>query len=113
MNSIKLYDLFVETLSQCGLFIFDLDEEDIEYKIFEEFDIGVISFLHPISLQQLIDDKLIDYNTYIQSILLRELCLEIQELNLWNIQQVKIHEKWKELMMLSERIYNDLRNDDT
>ncbi|GBG07635.1 hypothetical protein PAT3040_02191 [Paenibacillus agaridevorans] len=38
-------ELFLDTL-QNGTYLLNADKTTIEYKIFEEFDIGAISFLH-------------------------------------------------------------------
>ncbi|WP_426279168.1 hypothetical protein ACN9MN_08075 [Chryseobacterium sp. S-02] len=104
METKKLYEYFLDTLSHCGSFIFDSSKEEIEYEIFEEFDIGVISFLHEDSLKQLLDSKLITFEIYNRCLLLRKNFLELQELGLWKIDLVKVNERWKEVIILCDEI---------
>lgn len=42
----ELNDLFVDTIQRCTCDLIDKDDETIEYELFEEFDLGVHSFLH-------------------------------------------------------------------
>jgi hypothetical protein len=42
----KLMELYVDTLSKCGTYLLSEDDKVVEYNIFEEFDIGIISFFH-------------------------------------------------------------------
>lgn len=104
METKKLYEYFLDTLSHCGSFIFGSSKEEIEYEIFEEFDIGVISFLHEDSLKQLLDSKLITFEIYSRCLLLRKNVLKLQELGLWKIDLVKVNERWKEIIMLCDEI---------
>lgn len=108
METEKLYDYFLDTLSHCGSFIFDLSKGDIEYEIFEEFDIGVISFLHEDVLKQLLDSKLITFDVYSNCKILRKKVLELQELGLWKIDLVKTNKRWKEVIILCDEIKKDL-----
>lgn len=108
METKNLYDYFLDTLSHCGSFIFNLSERDIEYEIFEEFDIGVISFLHEDALNQLINSKLITFHIYNNCLILRKKVLELQELDLWKIELIKTNERWKEIIILCDEIKKDL-----
>lgn len=104
METKKLYVYFLNTLSHCGSFIFDSSKEDIEYQIFEEFDIGIISFLHENSLKQLLDSKLITSEVYNKCLLLRKQVFELQELDLWKIDLIKTNEKWSDVILLCDEI---------
>ncbi|OCA72293.1 hypothetical protein BBI01_09150 [Chryseobacterium artocarpi] len=104
METKKLYDYFLDTLSHCGTFILDSNKEDIEYQIFEEFDIGIISFLHENSLKQLLDSKFITFDVYNKCLLLRKQVLELQELDLWKIDLIKTNEKWRDVILLCDEI---------
>ncbi|OCA79637.1 hypothetical protein BBH99_18280 [Chryseobacterium contaminans] len=104
METKKLYEYFLDTLSHCGSFILDSSKEDIEYQIFEEFDIGIISFLHEDSLKQLLDSKLITFDVYNRCLLLRKRVLELQELDLWKIDLIKTNKKWREVIVLCDEI---------
>lgn len=107
METKKLYEYFLDTLSHCGSFILDSSKEVIEYEIFEEFDIGIISFLYEDSLKQLLDSKFITYDIYNRSLLIRKKVLQLQELNLWKIDLVKTNEKWREVIILCDEV-NDM-----
>lgn len=104
METKKLYDYFLDTLSHCGTFILDSNKEDIKYQIFEEFDIGIISFLHENSLKQLLDSKFITFDVYNKCLLLRKQVLELQELDLWKIDLIKTNEKWRDVILLCDEI---------
>lgn len=104
METKKLYDYFLDTLSHCGIFILVSNKEDIEYQIFEEFDIGIISFLHENSLKQLLDSKFITFDVYNKCLLLRKKVLELQELDLWKIDLIKTNEKWRDVILLCDEI---------
>ncbi|KAF6578496.1 hypothetical protein MHB46_22425 [Paenibacillus sp. FSL H7-0703] len=49
----KLMELYVNTIDKCGTYLLSEDDMVIGYNIFEEFDTGVISFLHADILQKL------------------------------------------------------------
>jgi len=56
MNEItidQLYELYLDTAAKCNSQITSLDSGELEYNLFEEFDIGVTSFFHNDSLQKL------------------------------------------------------------
>ncbi|KQK24352.1 hypothetical protein AR438_17130 [Chryseobacterium aquaticum] len=106
----ELYSYFIDTLSHCGLFILDKDIEDIEYEIFEEFDIGVISFLHDNSLKQLLDAGLININIYKNCHNLREEVLNIQANGLWQINFVKKDKDWYKILLMSDKIKNEIED---
>ncbi|MDE5431891.1 hypothetical protein [Elizabethkingia meningoseptica] len=110
MDTKKLYDLFLDTLSHCGSFIFNLNKNEIEYEIFEEFDIGVISFLHEDPLKQLLDSKFITTDVYNRCLLLREKVLKLQEIGLWKIDLVKTNEKWQEVIIICDEIKEIINN---
>lgn len=102
----KLYDYFLDTLSHCGSFILSSNYDTINYEIFEEFDIGVITFLHKDSLNQLFDAEMITLDVYNKCYILREKVLELQNLGLWKIDLVKSNEKWREVIILCDEIHN-------
>ena len=76
----------------------------IAYQIFEEFDIGVISFLYPDNLQTLFEEGFIDETIFQKSLQLRALCMSLQADDLWDIRYIKSHADWKVVMLLSDEI---------
>ena len=62
MNAIPvetLYELFVDTAKRCSSEIVSLGDEEIEYNLFEEFDVGVRSFFHDDNLTKLVEAGMI------------------------------------------------------
>lgn len=107
MNSItvgKLFELYMDTLQKCGIQILNLSDEMIGYYIFEEFIVGITSFLSKNSLDRLENEGIIDEEIYSQSEMLRTVTLEIEQTDLWNIDSVKNSKKWKTVMQISDNI---------
>ena len=100
----KLMDFYVDTLQKCGVYLLDMEDEDIKYNIFEEFDINVISFLHQNTLYKLKDAELISEQIVERSIELREKYLAIQKTGTWNIESVRITKEWRNILELSDNI---------
>lgn len=112
MNEIsveELMELYVETLANCGTYLLNEDDETIDYNIFEEFDIGVISFLHHDSLNKLLLGKYINTQEMEDSLKLREMVLDIQNNNQWNIESLKSSNNWKKVLVLADNINKSLR----
>lgn len=98
------YELFIETLSQCGEFLLKEKNEDIEYYLFEEFDGNSISFLSKELLQTLLISNLIDDEIYKSSLQLAQKFRALEGTDLWNVNSVKKSKKWKEILLLSDKI---------
>lgn len=49
----KLFWFYVDTLERCGTFLLPMTDEEIGYNVFEEFDVGTVSFLHGNTLDRL------------------------------------------------------------
>jgi predicted RNA-binding protein associated with RNAse of E/G family len=105
----KLLELYVDTLNKCGTYLLAGDDETILYNIFEEFDIGIVSFLHEDSLTKLLEGGLISKNEMEEAINIRKKTLELQEKNEWNIDFFRTSENWRELLNLCDEI-NKIRN---
>jgi hypothetical protein len=107
MNKIsidRLMELYVDTISKCGTYLLSEDDVIIGYNIFEEFDTGVISFLHTDSLQKLNDAGLISNEIMYKSTALRDLVLELQQGDKWNISAVRNSIEWKKVLELADEI---------
>lgn len=62
MNKItnkQLFDLYADTANRCSSDVKLLTNEEIEYNIFEEFDVGVMSFFHDDNLNKMINEVVI------------------------------------------------------
>lgn len=103
------YNLFKNTLAECGSAILLESEDIIEYKLFEEFAVDVVSFLHENTLDIFLDEGMIDDDIYIKCKNLRKLYLSMQsDSSLQNISHVKESSEWKKLMKLSDEIMQQL-----
>lgn len=100
----KLMELYVDTIGKCGSYLLFEDDEVIEYNIFEEFDTGVISFLHADNLQKLNDAGLISMEIMQKSTTLRNWVQAIQQEGNWNVHAVRESSKWKKILELSDEI---------
>lgn len=97
--------LYKRTIEECGTNILKLDDESIEYYLFEQFSVDAVSFLHDDILTILLDEGLIDGNIYEESRKLRELFFIIEnDVKLWNVVAAKMADEWRELMNLSDKI---------
>lgn len=100
----ELMEYYIHTLNQCGLFL--LDEEDVlvEYRLFEEFDTGVYTFLHPSNLERLHASGFIDRETMSKSSELRRKVFSLQENGEWNIHAFRSSPNWPEVLRLCDEI---------
>lgn len=100
------YERFMSTLIECGEFLLDASDEEIETCIFEDFCLDVRSFMSDQILEQFMYNGWIDEEIKEKSQKLRELLvdIEINSKELWNIQSVRTSACWRELMELSDKI---------
>ena len=103
------YELFKNTLAECGTDILLESEDIIEYKLFEEFAVDAVSFLHENMLDALLNEGMIDDDIYERCRKLRKMYLSMQsDSSLRNASGVKEDAEWKELMQLSDEIQQKL-----
>jgi len=100
----RLFELYNDTLSKCGMYLFDEEDDVVEYNIFEEFDIGVHSFLHIDSLNRLYKNGFISPNKLTKSITLRDKVIQLQNSNEWAIESFRTSKKWQEILLLCDEI---------
>lgn len=103
------YDLFKSTLEECGTDILLESEGVIEHKLFEEFAVDAVSFLHENMLDVLLEEGAIDDEIYEKCKELRSLYLSMQTNSLiLNAREVKASIEWKQIMHLSDEIRQKL-----
>ncbi|MDQ2087479.1 hypothetical protein RBH29_13690 [Herbivorax sp. ANBcel31] len=100
----KLMEFYVDTLQKCGTNLLEMSDEDIEYNIFEEFDVGAISFLHDDTLSKLKKANLITEEISHKSSVLRSKFMFLQNTDLWNVSSVRNNKSWDEILKLSDEI---------
>ncbi len=103
-------ELYLDTIDKCGMFLLNSDDEVIEYNIFEEFDIGVNTFLHIDNLIRLKNEQLINEKVLEKSCLVRELVIKLQNGDKWNVNAVKYSDEWREILELTDEIKALIQN---
>lgn len=100
----RLMELYVDTISKCGLYLLSMDDRCVEYNIFEEFDIGVISFLHADTLKKLNKAGLISDQMMEKSSTLRNWVQALEGGEYWNVTSVRYSSEWREILELADEI---------
>lgn len=100
----QLYELYNDTLSKCGVFLLKENDETIEYNIFEDFDIGVHSFLHLDNLKKLQLHGYISEAKLLKSEVLRSKVIELQNSGEWDIRKLKVSAKWGDVLLLCDEL---------
>lgn len=106
ISDTELFDLLIETLEHCGIFLLKSDPLDVEWHLFEEFDSNSSSFLHENSLIRLLDGQYISFEVYSLCQLLYEKFRKMEGTTLWNVESVQLNSDWHEILALSDKIYN-------
>jgi hypothetical protein len=104
--SLKELDaLFIDTLERGSMKLLQENDEEIEYQLFEEFDLGVHSFLHIDSLEKLEEAGFINEEIKTLSLELRELSRQLLDSEMIrNPNTVKTNKDWHKVLELSDRI---------
>ncbi|ANF98313.1 hypothetical protein [Paenibacillus bovis] len=103
----QLMKLYLDTMDKCGVYLLNESDQVIAHHIFEEFDTGVISFLHINSLQALYDAGWITNEVVCKSSALRTLVMELQQGKEWNIYAVRHSPSWRKVLELADEIKKD------
>ncbi len=107
MNEIsisELYELYLNTLNRCGRYLLEADDETIEYEIFEEFGIEVVTFLHSNSLTKLLNAGLISNKKMAMSSLLRNKIIDLQNTNEWTLVAFRNSPNWKNIFEICDEL---------
>lgn len=100
----KLKELYLDTIQRCSSNEMIKSEEIIEYNVFEEFDIGFVSFLNLNNIEKLFEEKLISLDMLNKTRELIEQINYIKTNSLWNINAVKENDEWKIAIKLCDDI---------
>ncbi|CAM3610868.1 hypothetical protein PALU110988_30325 [Paenibacillus lupini] len=100
----KLYEFYINTMKSCGTYLLSSNDSVIGYNIFEQFDIGAVSFLHRDNLQKLFEAGLINDEVMNKSLILRSEFLELQQSDEWNINAVRYSSVWRQILKLADEI---------
>ncbi|TYV57656.1 hypothetical protein [Listeria monocytogenes] len=103
------FDWYIDTLEKSGMFILELSNEEIETFIFEDFIVGVTSFLSKNNLSELKANEIIDEYMEKNAYLLREKVLKIDNTDLWNINSVRQSSEWLDIFRRSDELKRQLK----
>lgn len=106
------YAWFVESLKDMGIHLLDLSDDLIGFYVFEEFDADSRSCLCETSLSILLNEQLISPEIYEQALELSRQYRELENSPLSSVEAVKTAPRWRELMLLSDRIKEQLNLSD-
>ena len=98
------YEYFVNTFNNIGTFLRSCSTEEIDYRIFEEFDGDCISFLNENILSNLLSKGLINDTIFHMSVELVMKVRDIESTSLCNSTSVKVHPYWLEILTMADRI---------
>ena len=99
----ELYELYLDSVGRCTSELLCQSDEEIKYNLFEEFDVGVRSFLHEDNLVRLYQAGYIDDELLALSKAVRERWLALQN-KPWTIDENKSKKEWQELFKLCDRL---------
>ena len=98
------YDIFKDTFSHCGLFLLKMDDEDLLYCLFEQFDTDATTFLHMATLDPLREKGYINDEIVSMCQSLRELYLQLESNKIWSAAEIRSSAEWLNLFRLADDI---------
>lgn len=104
----QLYEFYIDCISNCGCFLLSLTDDEIEYKVFEEFVIGVHTFLHRDNLIRLLEGGFISKDTLYKSDEIRNKVFLLDNSDQWNILSVRTSHQWREIMKMTDQVFAEL-----
>ena len=99
----ELYVLYIDTIGRCTSELRRQSDDEINYNLFEKFDVGVWSFLHESALFKLRQGGFLDEEMLAMSKEVRERWLALQNKS-WTIEGIKNKAEWQELFELCDRL---------
>ena len=102
------YEYFEEAFNKFNITLLNQTDDDIEYIIFEDIIVNVISFLHTIVIDKLLDEKYINSEVYDLCCDFRKQFLELEEKSLRSATEVRKSKEWLDLMKLADEIKSKL-----
>lgn len=102
------YEYFEETFVKFNSLLLEQTDDDIEYIIFEDIIDNVVSFLHTIVIDKLLEEKYINKEVYDLSCDFRKQFLELEEKSLRSATEVRKSKEWLDLMKLADLIKSKL-----
>ncbi|MBC1499648.1 hypothetical protein HB943_03460 [Listeria weihenstephanensis] len=104
----KSFELYLDTLSQCGEETLKLADIEVEHLILEEFIIGATAFFSKYTLERLEENGIIDAEISEKSKLLQRKIMEFDGTELWNVHSIRSASEWANIILLSDEIKNKI-----
>ena len=109
MRACLRYEFFKDTLEHCGTFLLALDEKEIGYHLFEEFDTDCCSFLHKACLDALLEDGYLDEESYEAALRLGTAFRALEDTELWTPAAVRYDPAWREILELADWVKDSVK----
>ena len=103
------YGCYTSALKCCGEFLLDKSDKDVSAFIFDKFDDGVTTFLKEEVLKDLLLQGYMDDEIHDLSKNLYDKYVAIKHTSLWKVSCVRTKKQWKEILQLSDKIKQLLR----
>lgn len=103
ISILELNELFIDTLQHGSSETLSKPDEEVEWHLFEEFDVGVISFLHEKSLSRLLAQGYINNEIKNLSSVLRRKAISLLK-GERNVNFARTDKGWAELFKLTDRV---------
>ena len=95
----ELYEQYIYTLERCIPPVISKPDPELLYDLFEEFDIGVRSYMHDVCLNVLFQAGMINSEIVEASKDIRTRWLALQRRS-WTIDEIKTNSEWRDLFAL-------------
>ena len=96
------YEYFEETFNKFNTTLLNKSDDDIEYIIFVDIIVNVVSFLHTIVMDKLLDEKYINKEVYDLCYDFRKQFIELEENTSGGVTEIRESQEWLDLMKLAD-----------
>lgn len=96
------YEYSEETFNKFNTTLLNKSDDDIEYIIFVDIIVNVVSFLHTIVMDKLLDEKYINKEVYDLSYDFRKQFIELEENTSGGVTEIRESQEWLDLMKLAD-----------
>ena len=96
------YEYFKDTFNKFNTTLLNQSDDDIEYIIFEDIIDNVVSFLHTIVIDKLLEEKYINKEVYDLCYDFRKQFIELEENTSGGVTEISESQEWLDLMKLAD-----------
>ena len=98
------YVHLVDAFRNIGTFLLRESTEEIDFRVFEEFDGDCVSFLHPNTLSALCRNHLISEEVVHLSLDLADRFRNMEQTSRWDAASVRTDSAWLKILMIADNI---------